>query len=63
MDKNYLLKDGDRCYATGCYLIYHKKDNWFSFDGWEDGNFFDGGIINIGSKDTPHIHIFIKKGR
>ena len=54
MDKKYLLKDGDRCYSTGCYLIYHKEGNYFSFDGWEDDTFFDGESIEF-DEDRPYI--------
>lgn len=49
------LKDGDRCYSTGCYLIYHKDGNYFSFDGWEDDTYFDGEFIEFDKNDCPYI--------
>ena len=53
--KKVLLKEGDRCYSTGCFLIYHEKGKFFIFDGYEDDTFFDGELINWDDQDRPYI--------
>ena len=53
--KRQYLKEGDRCYSTGCYLIYHGDGNYFSFNGWEEDTYFDGEPINFDKNEKPYI--------
>ena len=53
--KKIYLKDGDRAYTTGSYLIWNDKDKGFSFDGMEDDTYFDGELINFDDMDCPYI--------
>lgn len=49
------LKNGDRVFTTGAYLIWNEKDKGFSFDGLEDDTYFDGELINFDDMDNPYI--------
>ncbi len=49
------LKDRDRVYTTGAWLVYDKKRNCFIFDGLDDDSFFDGELVNFDEQDKPYI--------
>lgn len=58
--KKYFLKDGDRVYSTGCWLVYDETRNCLLFDGIEDDTFFDGEHVEFSQEqnellDKPYI--------
>jgi hypothetical protein len=53
--KKIYLKNGDRAYTTGSYLIWNDREKSFEFDGMEEDTFFDGKLINFDDMDRPYI--------
>ena len=56
--EKYYIKNGDRVFATGVFLIRDdKQPSGWSVDGFEDDTYFDGANIqDIGSGDNkPYI--------
>jgi len=54
-EKRYYLKHYDRCFSTGCYVVFNADRDCFEFDGFEDDTFFDGKLVNFDENGEPYI--------